>query len=1003
VLAKLWPVDIHALLTLAAVERFMPIRSWIATFGSSRPLDLEDKSNPRSGLLLVGFLFWWSLLWVAWAVRLWHLDASDLTFDEAATYFVANRPLLDILAYLRGAVREHPPLYYLLIHAWMGLAGSSEYSLRFFAAGASMVGIALTARLARSVARQLRLTHLIETFLAVSTPALIMALFPFEVYYARDARMYTLTVVWATLSSLLFLALIRDPQREGWPSLARLAALVLINCLAVFTHFYLVLLVITQFFVLLVLRQWRAVVAWSVGHGLVFLVGLVWLLRAPGLVASLEEAWGRFVPVWPTVGQLRRLVADLLFGPIRGVPWRLVYGWGALVALGLAALWIRAARGRNAEERRGAQKVGVWLTVTLLLPIALAYFMPEPPRSRYLIYLLPFAALLVGQIPTLFAGQKTVALTGLGLSALVVLSLGVFGLPRTVKWIKSDYGRTVETIVAHSRSGDGVLFHGPWQALQFHYYRPESFPPITALPPQAPPQLQPEEAEPVLRDLLNSYQRLWVIPASVEDVDPGHFVTGWLDTNAHPVWTSHDLSLYMAPAAHEAVSLPSELAFGDRLQLERVASDARAVPAGESLRLTLTWAVSQTLDSDVKLDLTLVDERGNRWLQWQRVPGRWRNPPSAWESGDLITDREGVVLPQGAPPGTYTIQLTVLDGHSGMPLPPADAGGRLPQAKADLLTFEVVEPVSPPVLAEAGDFRGPFDFESPPGTETALTLAGYDLGGLKFTQGNPVPLRLHWLAPDASLAGLTLRLQLQPGSLDGTRGGGAPSEGVVTLPLVAGYPVSQWRAGRLVSNPIALVIPADAPPGPAELALSVHGPDDQPWKYDGKEWLTLASLTIEERAIEKKLPAGLERVEVDYADAVSDTGDEIGLRGYRVEGAAQPGGRLELTYGWHALSHPTRIYSVFNHLLTADGQKIAQADGWPQDGMVLTNQWQPGEYVQDSHAIDIPSDAPPGPYILAVGLYDAASGERLSAFLDGEPLPGDQWQLRIGTEHGEQP
>jgi hypothetical protein len=70
---------------------------------------------------------------------------------------------------------------------------------------------------------------------------------------------------------------------------------------------------------------------------------------------------------------------------------------------------------------------------------------------------------------------------------------------------------------------------------------------------------------------------------------------------------------------------------------------------------------------------------------------------------------------------------------------------------------------------------------------------------------------------------------------------------------------------------------------------------------------------------------------------------------------------------------------------------------------VLTNQWQPGEYVQDSHAIDIPTDAPPGPYILAVGLYDAASGERLSAFLDGEPLPGDQWQLRIGTEHGEQP
>ena len=91
----------------------------------------------------------WLIFWAAWAVRLWLLDASNLTYDEAATYFVANRPLPDILAYLSGAVREHPPLYYLLIHLWMRLAGSSEYSLRFFAVCASLVGIALTARLPR--------------------------------------------------------------------------------------------------------------------------------------------------------------------------------------------------------------------------------------------------------------------------------------------------------------------------------------------------------------------------------------------------------------------------------------------------------------------------------------------------------------------------------------------------------------------------------------------------------------------------------------------------------------------------------------------------------------------------------------------------------------------------------------------------------------------------------------------------------------------------------------
>jgi 4-amino-4-deoxy-L-arabinose transferase-like glycosyltransferase len=985
---------------------FMPIRSWIATLGNSKPLELPTmfdgaqraRSKPHSGLVLVGVLFWWSLLWVAWAVRLWHLDASDLTFDEAATFFVADRPLLDILTYLRGAVREHPPLYYLLIRAWMNLAGSSEYSLRFFAAGASMVGIALTARLARRVARQLAITAPIEIFLAVSLPALIMALLPFEVYYARDARMYTLTVVWATLSALLFLSLIGDQRRGEWPSRAKLGVLVLVNCLAVFTHFYLVLLVATQFVVLLILRRWRLWLAWCAAHGLVVLIGLVWLLRSPGLTSSLKEAWGRFVPVWPTLGQLRRLLADLLFGPIRGVPWRLVYGWAVLVALGVLALWLRSARADTEDKRRQVNTIGVWLTATLLLPIALAYFMPEPPRSRYLIYLLPFAALAVGQIPFIVTGQNKPALVWLVLSALIVASLGVFGLPRTVQWIKSDYGRTVEAVVDHARPGDAVLFYGPWQALQFHYYRPESFPPITRLPPQAPPRLNPEEAKPVLRDLLSTYQRLWVMPASVEDVDPAHFVTGWLNANAHPVWTGHDLSLYIAPSEHDTVSLPTALTFGGQLRLERVASDAQAVPAGESLRLTLTWAVSDTLDSDFTLDFSLVDERGDRWLQWQSVPGRWLNPPSTWESGDAVIDRQGVIVPQGAPPGSYTIQLTVLDRASGAPLPPADVQGALSEANADLITFEVVEPVAPPIFADAGDFVGPFDFESPLPTDDGLTLAGYDLGGLKFTQGNPVPLWLHWLAPAEPLPDLKLRLQLVYGSRGDPDDIGATSPNGIELPLITGYPVGEWQSGRMVSLPTTVGIPPDAPAGRADLTLSVVGPDGQPWTIDGDQYLTLGTLTVEQRPIARKLPDGLTAVRVDYADATSGTGDQIGLRGYRVEGEALPGGSLELTYGWHALSQPTRIYSVFNHLLTVDGQQVAQTDGWPQDGIVLTNQWQPGEYVRDMHVLEIPDDAPSGPYVLTVGLYDAASGDRLQAFSDGQPLPGNQWQLRVGDE-----
>ena len=929
--------------------------------------------NPLWSRLLAGPWPWLLMLWAAWAARLWQLDASDLTYDEATTYLVAHRSLPDILAYSQQAVREHPPVYYLLINLWMRLAGSSEYSLRLFSVGASLVGVALTARLARALARRSGVRGAVELALYASLPALALALFPCEVYYARDARMYTLIIVWALLSSLRFLPLLfEQAQGRRWPRLSDLVALVFVNGLGLFTHYFLVMLIITQFVSLLLLRRWRSLCAWSAAHGLVGLMGLTWLARASGLSASLNESWGRFDPAWPGAGQLRRLLAGLLFGPIKGVPWTLVYGWGLLVGLGLLAAWLRTGAG---SQGKGSRVNGVWLGVTSLLPVVLTYLSPEPARARYLIFVLPFAALALGQLLNLARAAsraKSVALW-LGLSALVVAVQGAFGLPRTERWIKSNYGRTVATISAHARPGDGVLFYGPWQLVQYRYYKPDVFPRITLLPHHAPPRLTLQQAEPVLQDLIALHQRLWVIPAAVDDVDPAHLGEGWLDAHAHPVWVTHDYSLYLPPAEGDALSVPLDLKFGERLRLERLSASAQAVAAGEGLRLTLHWTVSEPLAGEVKLKLALVDAHDNRWQEWETIPGRWLAPPSTWEAGDQVSVRQGLLVPQGAPPGPFRVELTVIDMASGAALQPSGTS---------VLTFDVIEPAWPPVLAHVGDF-GPFTFIAPGETSAAITLAGYDLGGLRFQPDYPVRLQLHWLAPDgpALAQDLTLRLNLWHGSQ-------TTPVATRTLALVPDYPASDWKAGRLVSLLTALSIPVDAPPGRADLTLALVGPDGQPWTVGGRQHLSLSALTVEERPMLKKLPQDMSAVQVDY-------GGVVGMRGYRIDGEARPGGRLELNYAWYALSRPPRQYAVFNHLLTAGGQYIAQVDGWPQGGVVLTKQWRPGEYIPDSYTLEIPADAPPGPYLLAVGLYDASTKDRLSAFQDGQPLPNDQWLLPV--------
>jgi hypothetical protein len=53
----------------------------------------------------------------------------------------------------------------------------------------------------------------------------------------------------------------------------------------------------------------------------------------------------------------------------------------------------------------------------------------------------------------------------------------------------------------------------------------------------------------------------------------------------------------------------------------------------------------------------------------------------------------------------------------------------------------------------------------------------------------------------------------------------------------------------------------------------------------------------------------------------------------------------------------------------------------------------PGEYVQDEVVLDLPVDLPPGIYTLRAGLYDEATGARLSFFATDGALLGDSLPL----------
>jgi hypothetical protein len=93
-----------------------------------------------------------------------------------------------------------------------------------------------------------------------------------------------------------------------------------------------------------------------------------------------------------------------------------------------------------------------------------------------------------------------------------------------------------------------------------------------------------------------------------------------------------------------------------------------------------------------------------------------------------------------------------------------------------------------------------------------------------------------------------------------------------------------------------------------------------------------------------------------------------------------------------------KSYTIFAHLLNADGQMITQDDGLPQDGNYPTTFWGANEIIVDEREFTIPEGTVPGPTQLLLGLYQLegnrrrpreAGAELPDAAIIGGPIVGD--------------
>lgn len=122
-------------------------------------------------------------------LRLYHLGANSLWFDEGwSVAFASGTPAAILAKTLSSDV--HPPTYYLLLHYWTDLFGNSEASLRFPSVLFGTATIFIVFRIATILAG--------AEIGAIAS--LLFAVSPIQIQYDTEARMYALLVFAAAIA-----------------------------------------------------------------------------------------------------------------------------------------------------------------------------------------------------------------------------------------------------------------------------------------------------------------------------------------------------------------------------------------------------------------------------------------------------------------------------------------------------------------------------------------------------------------------------------------------------------------------------------------------------------------------------------------------------------------------------------------------------------------------------------------------------------------------------------
>lgn len=318
----------------------------------------------------------------------WHCGSPSVNLDESFSLFHAQMPPAQIVGELVQG--NNPPLWELLLHAWIGVFGVGEFSARFLPT--------LFSSLAVFFIHRIGMEH--QGIRQATLASALFTLSNYHMVFAHEARVYPLLVLLTSASFYAFQRNMRKPAQVRW-----WVAWVASNVALLYSHYFGLFVLASQALLWLVngnlrrntMRQWLLCVCVLVVAYLplmVVVVGRFW--------ASASE--GTWIAPVRHLNPLKMVVTTLSNGHALGY---------AILVLGVACIVVTIVRSAMSRYSKGVALLaaGGWFAMCTAIEFHLRWAPALTHRTWGIALMLTLAILLLalllwkGRLP--FATQTS--------------------------------------------------------------------------------------------------------------------------------------------------------------------------------------------------------------------------------------------------------------------------------------------------------------------------------------------------------------------------------------------------------------------------------------------------------------------------------------------------------------------------------------------------------------------------------------------------------------------